>query len=174
MRLRLKLFPCAATLALLVAGFPAAAQTEVKTLGRFGEWSAYTYQENGRPVCYAASSPVKRRGNVAKRGDVFILVTHRPEFEDVGVVTVVAGYPFQPDSSATVTIGNARFTFFTRDETAWARSGDDPKTVLRMKRGNTMIVTGKSKAGTETTDLYSLAGFTKSYETISKACKVRG
>lgn len=173
MRLRLKLFPCAAMLAMLATAVPAAAETEVKTLGRFGDWSTYTYQENGQPVCYAASSPIKRRGNVSKRGDVFFLVTHRPEYNDVGVVTVVAGYPYRPDSSVKITIGRARYNFFTRDETAWANGSDDGKMVRAMKRGNTMKVVGRSKSGTTTTDLYSLAGFTKSYAAISKACKVR-
>lgn len=173
MRLRLKLFPSVASLALLASAVSAAAETEVKTLGRFGDWTAYTYQENGQPVCYMASSPVKRRGNVKGRGDAFFLVTHRPEYHDVGVVTVVAGYPYQQDSTATVSIGRARFTFFTRDETAWANGNDDGKMVGQMKHGNTMTVVGKPKSGSSTTDLYSLSGFTKSYATISKACKVR-
>lgn len=173
MRLRLKLFPSVAILALLASAVPAAAETEVKTLGRFGEWTAYTYQENGQPVCYMASSPVKQRGNVTKRGDVFFLVTHRPEYNDVGVVTVVAGYPYQQDSTAAVAVGRARFNFFTRDETAWANGNDDDKMVRQMKRGNTMTVIGKPKSGSSTTDLYSLSGFTKSYAAISKACKVR-
>jgi hypothetical protein len=173
MRLRLKLVPCVASLALAAFAVPAAAETEVKTLGRFGDWSAYTYQENGRPVCYMSSSPVKRRGTVAKRGDAYFLVTHRPEFNDVGVVTVVAGYAFQPDSTTTVAIGKARFTLFTRNETAWANGNDDGNMVRQMKRGNTLIVTGKAKSGIATTDLYSLAGFSKAYDAISKSCKVR-
>ncbi len=172
MRLRPRLFPSVAILALLAAA-PAAAGTEVKTLGRFGDWTAYTYQENGHPVCYAASSPVKTEGKVAKRGDAFFLVTHRPEFNDVGVVTVVAGYPFQKDSSATVSVGKARLAFFTRDETAWANDNQDDDMVRQMKRGNTMTVAGKAKSGGATTDRYSLAGFAKSYAAISKACKVR-
>lgn len=174
MRLCLKLFPCVACLALVAAAVPAAAETEVRTLGRFGDWTAYAYQENGHPVCYASSSPVKRRGNVAKRGDAFFLVTHRPEFTDVGVVTVVAGYAFVPESTATVTVGKARFSFFTRNETAWASGSDDGNMVRQMKRGDTLVVDGKAKTGTATTDVYSLAGFSKSYDAISKACKVRG
>lgn len=174
MRLRPRLFPCVAIVALLAAG-SAAAQTDVKPLGRFGEWSAYTYQENGNPVCYAASSPTRSRGKVAKRGDVFFLVTHRPEFNDVGVVTVVAGYAYAPDSNAEIAIGKTGFRFFTRDETAWANSDDDPRMVAAMKRGSTMTVSGTSKdGGATTTDTYSLMGFTKAYEAISRACKVKG
>ncbi len=172
MRFRPKLVPCVALLGLLAA-LPAEAQTEVKSLGRFGDWSTYTYLENGNPVCYAASSPKRKRGNVKKRGDVFFLITHRPEYNDVGVVTVVAGYAYASDSTVNVKVGKTRFRFFTRDETAWANGDDDGKMVATMKRGSSMTVTGRSKSGTTTTDTYSLAGVTKAYEAISSACKIK-
>lgn len=174
MRYRPKLVSGAAILALLAAATPAAAQSEVKSLGRFGDWSAYTYQENGNPVCYVASSPTRRQGNVKSRGDVFFLVTHRPEYNDVGVVTVVAGYAYAPDSTVEVKIGRSDFRFFTRDETAWANGSDDRATVNAMKRGNTMTVSGRSKSGAATSDTFSLMGLTKAYQAISAACKVKG
>lgn len=173
MRIRPKLASGLATLALLTAA-PAAAQTEVKSLGRFGDWSAYSYQENGNPVCYAASSPRARSGKVKGRGDAFFLVTHRPEFNDVGVVTVVTGYAYAPDSTVEVTVGRAKFRFFTRDETAWANGADDRAMVNAMKRGNTMTVVGRAKGGGGTTDVFSLSGLTKAYQAINAACKVKG
>lgn len=172
MRFRPKLVSGAALLALLAA-VPAVAQTEVRSLGRFGDWSTYTYLENGNPVCYAASSPTRSRGNVKSRGDVFFLVTHRPEYDDVGVVTMVAGYAYAPDTTVTVAVGRTKFRFFTRDETAWANGNDDKTAVRTMKRGSSMTVTGRSKSGTTTTDTFSLMGLTKAYQAISAACKVK-
>jgi len=172
MRLRLLLSPCAAALFALSAA-TALAQSEVKALGRYGDWAGYSYSENGHPVCYAASAPVKSRGAVGKRGEVFFLVTHRPEFDDVGVVTMVSGYTFKDDSHATVKIGGTRFRFFTREETAWANGSDDKAVVRAMKRGNTMVVTGRNRKGVLSTDLFSLLGFTKTYQAISAACGVK-
>lgn len=172
MRFRPKLVSGFALLALLAAA-PAVAQTEVRSLGRFGDWSTYTYLENGNPVCYAASTPTRSRGNVKSRGDVFFLVTHRPEYDDVGVVTIVAGYPYAADSTVAVAVGKTKFRFFTRDETAWANGKDDRAAVAAMKRGNTMTVSGRSKSGVATTDTFSLSGLTKAYQAISSACKVK-
>ncbi|MBN2751129.1 MAG: hypothetical protein JXQ84_00320 [Rhodospirillaceae bacterium] len=163
---------CVVSTVFAVSMAMALAQSEVTALGRFGDWASYSYSENGRPVCYAASAPVKSRGKIGKRGEVFFLVTHRPEFDDIGVVTVVSGYAFKDDSHATVKIGGTSFRFFTRDETAWANGADDKAVVRAMKRGKTMLVKGRNRSGTLTTDLYSLLGFTKAHQAISKACGV--
>jgi hypothetical protein len=42
-----------------------------------------------------------------------------------------------------------------------------------MRRGSTMTVTGMSSKGTQTTDTFSLSGFSKAYEAIGKACNVK-
>ena len=47
----------------------------------------------------------------------------------------------------------------------------DDLLIKGMKRGTTMIVKGISSRGTNTTDTYSLRGFTASYKAISKICK---
>jgi len=151
----------------------AEAQSKVKTLGRYGDWAGYTYTENGKPVCYIASTPVKSTGKVAKRGDALFLVTHRPEFEDIGVVTAVAGYTFRNGSRPRVKIGGLEYSFFTKDGTAWANGEDDQKVVRAMRRGRTMLVRGETQRGVKTSDQYSLIGFTKAYEAISAACNVR-
>jgi hypothetical protein len=164
---------CLVGLALAVVATPALAQSKVKTLGRYGDWAGYTYKENGHPVCYAASAPVKSTGKVAKREDTLFLVTHRPEYDDIGVVTAVAGYSFRKDAKASVKIGGLHFKFFTRDGTAWASGRDDKKVVKAMRKGRTMLVRGQTSRGVRTSDQYSLIGFTKAYKAISRACNVR-
>jgi hypothetical protein len=73
-----------------------------------------------------------------------------------------------------VRIGSEKFTLFTDGETAWSRSPkDDKQLVDAMRRGNSMVIVGMSSKGTQTTDTYSLTGFSKAYEAIGKACNVK-
>jgi hypothetical protein len=163
-------FALAAFLALLAA----VRAEEVKPLGGFEKWNAFTYQEAGKPVCYAASQPTESKGNYAKRGEVFLLVTHRPAAKATDVVSLVAGYDYKPGSEVEVAIGKDSFRLFTEGERAWAKdAGTDKAMVQAMARGASMAVKGTSSRGTETTDVFSLAGFGKAYQAIGRACGIK-
>lgn len=160
---------CAAVVA---AAAPAMA-ADPEVLGSYTDWTAYTYTENGNKVCYMASQPKKAQGDYDQRGDVFVLVTHRPADNTDNVVSIVAGYPYQEDSDVNVDIDGKDYTLFTHGERAWARdSATDDRLVQNMRAGRNMTVVGTSSRGTKTTDTYSLSGFTAAHEAISKACGV--
>ncbi|MBB4267175.1 invasion associated locus B family protein [Roseospira visakhapatnamensis] len=144
---------------------------DVKTIEKFKDWTAYTYEEQGSTVCYMASQPTKEEGNYSVRGDVYAIVSHRPKEGATNVVSFMAGYPFKDKSEVTVTIdGNTSFTLFTHEENAWAYDEDDARLVAAMRAGGRMVVKGTSTRGTLTTDTYSLMGFTNAHGAISKAC----
>ncbi|HLI12219.1 MAG TPA: invasion associated locus B family protein [Alphaproteobacteria bacterium] len=143
-------------------------------LGSFGDWQALTYKEGKDDVCYVASLPKKSEGHQSKPGETNILVTHWPAQKNIGVISVTAGYEYKKDSDVELDIGSDKFNLFTRGKTAWARSGDDAKIVKAMKSGRDLTAHGQTTKGTKTTDIYSLNGFTKAYETASKACGVQG
>ncbi|MEO5374030.1 MAG: invasion associated locus B family protein [Alphaproteobacteria bacterium] len=151
---------------------PAVAQ-DVTTIGTRGDWTAYSFKEGKGKVCYAASLPARSEGNYAKRGDVFALVTHRPAEKSFGVVSIVAGYSYKPDSPVEMAIGDKMFKLISHGETAWASGSDDKAIVAAMKNGNSMQVRGKSARNTETTDMFSLKGFSAALDTIDKACGTR-
>jgi hypothetical protein len=150
----------------------AAAAEQPKTIGTFEAWDALTFDEGGGLVCYASSEPVQAEGNYAKRGKVYALVTHRPARKSRGVVTIMAGYAYKAGGDVTAAIGGQTFTLFASGEAAWADDATDPKLVAAMKAGSEMVVRGVSSRGTKTTDTYSLAGFSRAYAAIGKACGV--
>lgn len=161
---------------LLVFGLVAApaAWAADKALGLFGEWGAQTFTEDGKTGCSMWSKPTKDEGKYKKRGAIYAYVTHRPWDKRLNEVSFAIGYTFKKDSTVRVGIGGEKFTLFTDGDTAWSRTPKDDKAlVAAMKRGNSMVVNGRSSKGTQTTDTYSLTGFTKAYETMSKACKVK-
>ena len=156
---------------LFVATTANAAQPNL--LGEYGDWTAWSYTEGGKTVCYMASTPKKDEGKYTKRGDIYVLVTHRPAEKSFDEVSFVAGYTYNPKAALTVKIGNKTFsnTFTDKDKGWMVNTDEDKKLVEAMKRGDRMIVDGQSNRGTATKDTYSLKGFTTAYKTISAKCK---
>ena len=151
-------------------GIAAAATPQI--LGEYGDWIAYYYRDNAGPVCYMASTPKKDEGKYSKRGDIFVVVTHRPNEKSYDVVNINAGYTYKKNTQVELKIGAKTFYLFTDGDKAWAmKDKDDKDIVAAMKRGSRMIVDGVSSRGTKTKDTYSLTGFTSAYKAISNKCK---
>ena len=138
-----------------------------------GDWEAYTTFENKRLVCYMGAEPQKTQGKYTKRGQTFLLITHRPSEKSKNVISLRAGYTYKKSSEVKMVIGKERFELFTNGQWAFAAdAGTDNKLVKSMIRGAELIVRGVSSRGTRTTDTYSLKGFTAAYKAIGKACKI--
>ena len=145
---------------------------ERKELGIFGDWTAYKMTENGSPVCYMVSMPTKSTGKYKRRGDIFLIVSHRPKSKSFNVLSMTAGYNYKKDSQATIQIDKKeKVTLFTQEDSAWAQTSKEDNQLYRMmKAGNKAVVIGKSSLGNITTDTFSLKGFTKAANAIDKAC----
>ena len=63
-----------------------------QVLGEYGDWVAYYYRDSAGPVCYMASTPKKDEGKYTKRGDIYAVVTHRPNEKSFDVVNFNAGH----------------------------------------------------------------------------------
>jgi invasion protein IalB len=171
--LKIKSVTCAVAVWVVgaVVGAPAMAQNP-HPIGSYGDWQALTFEEGGKAGCYVIAEPTKKEGNYTSRDDVYALVTHRPADDKLNVFTIIAGYTYQDQSTVTLEIGDEKFSLSTKDNTAWAADEDDPRIVEALKKGAGMVVRGVSSRGTETTDTYSLTGFTRAYNAIGEACKL--
>ena len=158
---------------LALLGWISPAQAEApKVIGEYGDWIAYYYRDKAGPVCYMASTPKKDEGKYAKRGDIYVVVTHRPNEKSFNVVNINAGYTYKVSSEAEMKIGAQTFSLFTNGDTAWAMTPEQDESIVNaMKRGSRMIVNGTSFKGTKTKDTYSLNGFSSAYKAISNKCK---
>lgn len=162
---------CLIVVLTLAAGLGPAAAQGIQRIGDFEDWSAFQFTEDGKPACYMASQPKKAEGDYTKRGDIYAIVTHRPSEDRRDEVSIVAGYPYKKDSSVEVAVGDRTFQLFTQDDSAWAPDKDGDRALIQaMIKGTSMVVKGTSSRGTLTTDTYSLRGFTRAYQAISKAC----
>lgn len=164
---------------LAAAAGPAMAAEKRDLIGSFRDWDAIqSVNTKGQKTCYILSSPkdteISRSG--ARRGDIYMTVTHRPAYDVTGEVNVVVGYPLKAGSEMRVNIdGKHSFRLFTEGNGAWAYDPqDDADLVKRMKAGLRLVARGVSHRGTRTADTYSLSGFTAAYNAISKACGTDG
>lgn len=167
-----------ALLPLMATAIPTPGQAaDTKTLGLFGPWTAYSFTENGKQVCYMAARPQKAEGNFASRGDIYALITHRPAQKSLNVFSIVAGYLYSTDSEdlVQVSIGKRSFKLFTQGERAWTQDDktDQALTEAIRKGGAEMVVRGKSIRNAETTDTYALTGAAKALEAIDSACGIK-
>ena len=156
-----------------VLGMPQimAAQT---LLGSSRDWDAFVVTEGKAKSCYMRAAPGKSEPAGAKRGEVYLFITHRPASKVVNEVSVIVGYPFKPGSTTTLTIGKQKFSMFTEGDGAWVeKPADEARLIVAMKQGDRVTLSGVSARGTKTTDTYSLAGFSAALKTINKACGVK-
>jgi hypothetical protein len=120
------------------------------------------------------SRPKKMEGDFTKRGDVFLLVTHRPAERSFDVVNFIAGYPYAEHSEVQVQVGKQSFRLFSKDEQAWARDENTDRAIAQsLRQGTTLVVRGTSLRGSRTTDTFSLAGSGSAYQAIGEACAER-
>lgn len=162
--------------ALLLASLPlsGAGAAEPRLIGVFRDWNAFRLDEATGPVCWMVSRPKKMEGDFTKRGDVFLLITHRPAERSYDVVSFIAGYPFAEHAEVTVQVGKQSFKLFSKDEQAWARDENTDRAIAQSLRlSSTLVVRGTSLRGSRTTDTFSLAGSAGAYQAIGDACAER-
>ncbi|MBX3453901.1 invasion associated locus B family protein [Ferrovibrio sp.] len=149
----------------------AATPPETKRLGSFKSWQAYQLDGKDGRICYLHGLPAKQEPASARRGEIYLLVTHKPAKNVRNEVSIFFGYTLKDKSSVEAVIDKDALSLFTHEQAAWARDPEtDAKLVENFKRGRQLVVKGESDRGTKTTDTYDLSGFSDALKTIDKAC----
>ena len=154
--------------------FSLTAEEAPSIIGEYRYWTSLKYKENKKLVCFMSSSPIKviNKPKNVRRGDIYMLVTHRTATKVRDEVSIYFGYPLKKGSKVNISIDGKKYKMFTKDSTAWASdSRTDRSIVQSMRSGDKLVVNGVSSKGTKTKDTYSLSGFTASHKAISKACR---
>ena len=144
----------------------------------FKKWCAGEHIENDIKSCVMVSMPIANTGKppYKRRGEIYTTIYHIPSQESIGVVYVTTGYSYKKDSVVKIKIDKKKPYEFNNIEDDTAFSDDenvDKQVIIEMKKGTRMKIIGFSSRGTETTDTYSLSGFTAAYNYISKLCNVK-
>lgn len=162
---------------LMLYSFPCFAQNlidskKVQHIGVFDDWNAYIFENKRDKVCYVASMPLKSSGEYTRRGDVFLIISHRPKEKLFDVLTFVAGYTYLPRSEVQFRVGNVKASLFTSEDTAWAKNIKTDKEIAKaMNKAVRLTVRGKTIEGVETYDVFSMRGFNDAMEAINRLCR---
>lgn len=161
----------AAALAVSFA-MPAMAQSAPKPIKQHKAWGAFSYDDaNAGKICYILSIPTQMEPAERNHGDVFFLVSQKPDGSNGFEPQFEVGYPLAPNADVTVSVDGQSFEMFSSGNNAWLKDVErEPELVAAMRAGSTMRVSGRSTRGTNTSYTYSLSGVTAALSEVQN-CK---
>jgi hypothetical protein len=151
----------------------AASATKEKTLGTFGAWRAYTYNEGGQTVCYMVTTKIVKSSGLKKRATPYLMISHRPVEASTDVISYGAGTQLDSKRGVKVRIGKSLFDLFSVRDIAWARDArTDHKLVAAIRNApSAQISSFPDKKGAKAlNDQFDLSGAVAAYHAIGKAC----
>jgi Invasion associated locus B (IalB) protein len=139
------------------------------------DWSVFT---DGDPKeCWGVSAPkesvAEKDGQPVQvsRSDILLFVTYRIG-GGAGEVSFTGGYPFAEGSTVSMAIADDKFDLFTDGEWAWPASPEaDAALLAAMRNGTEAVLVARSARGNQTTDRFSLRGFTAASDEAQKQCQ---
>ena len=147
------------------------AEENLKSVGKFKDWESFVLLQEGNKVCFAQSIPVVRAPKKIKRNPSRLFVSFRPAENIKNEISVTNGYEFKLKALVTAKSGKKNYDLFSKGRFAWVvNSKDEEKLIVTMKKASRLMIIGNSEKGDQTTDHYSMMGFTKAYKTAKKSC----
>ena len=144
---------------------------DLKSLGKFKDWESFVLTQEGSEVCFAQSIPIVRAPKKLKRDPSRLFVSFRPSEKIKNEVSVTNGYEFKIKAPVTAKSGKKNFDLFSKGRFAWVVDNkDELKLIVTMKKASRLMIIGNTDKGEQTTDHYSMMGFTKAYNTAKKSC----
>ena len=147
------------------------ANENLKSLGKFKDWESFVLSQEGNKICFAQSIPVIRAPKKLKRDPSRLFVSFRPGEKIKNEVSVTNGYEFKLKAPVVAKSGKKTYDLFSKGRFAWVvDTEDENKLIITMKKASRLMIIGNTNKGDQTTDHYSMMGFTKAYNTAKKNC----
>ncbi len=149
----------------------ASAQT-AKEIATYSDWTVHVYSDPSKKICFVSSQPTDKLPKNVKRGVVVFYISHWPKQKVKNEISVDVGYPLKKESQPVAVIGSESFKFIVKSDKAFVETPEmEKKMFAAMKVGSTMVLTGVSRRGTQTTDSYSLSGLSAALKKLETECK---
>ena len=147
------------------------AEDNLKSLGKFKDWESFVLSQDGNKTCFAQSIPVVRAPKKLKRDPSRLFVSFRPAENIKNEISVTNGYDFKLKAPIQAKSGKKSYDLFSKGRFAWVVDNkDEAKLIVTMKKASRLMIIGNTNKGDQTTDHYSMMGFTKAYNTAKKNC----
>ena len=146
-------------------------EENLKSIGKFKDWESFVLSQEGSKICFAQSMPVVRAPKKIKREPSRLFVSFRPNENINNEISVTNGYEFKPKAPVAAKSGKKSYDLFSKGRFAWVvDSKDEAKLIVTMKKASRLMIIGNTDKDEQTTDHYSMMGFTKAYNTAKKNC----
>ena len=163
-------FAAAATAIVLLSAAPALAQ-QVKLIGEFRSWSAYSATEQTGPVCFALTRPTEVAPQPDEYTEAYLYLTHRPSLGVRNELNLVAGFNFAADTPATASVGGQTFDLFTAKDAAWLLNpGQNDALASALRAGSEVVIEGTTDKGIKVSETFSLSGATAASRALEGEC----
>ena len=147
------------------------AEENLKKIGKFKDWESFVLMQGESKVCFAQSTPIVKAPKKFKRDPSRLFVSFRPAENIKNEISVTNGYEFKLKTPVTAKSGKKVYDLFSKGRFAWVVDNEDEaKLIVTMKKASRVMIIGNSDKGNQTTDHYSMMGFTKAYNAAKKAC----
>ena len=141
-----------------------------RSTGKYKNWQSFTAETDKGKICFAETLPTKRAPAAVKREKSKLFVTFRPSENIKDEVSLTSGHQYKA-STVIAKSGKRSYVFFSKENFAWILDDQEEKQFIQlMKKASNIIVKARTVKGAETTDHYSMMGFTKAYNTARKNC----
>ena len=146
-------------------------EENLKSIGKFKEWESFVLSQEGSKICFAQSKPVIRAPKKLKREPSRLFVSFRPSENIKNEISVTNGYEFKLKAPVEAKSGKKSYDLYSKGRFAWVVDNEDEaKLIVTMKKASRLMIIGNTDKGDQTTDHYSMMGFTKAYKTAKKSC----
>ena len=147
------------------------AEENLKSIGKYKDWESFILSQDGNKTCFAQSIPVVRAPKKLKRDPSRLFVSFRPAENIKNEISVTNGYEFKLKAPVAAKSGKKSYDLFSKGRFAWVvDSEDESKLIVTMKKASRLMIIGMTEKDDQTTDHYSMMGFTKAYNTAKKSC----
>tara|TARA_Y100000590_G_scaffold149182_1_gene171429 strand:- start:1223 stop:1729 length:507 start_codon:yes stop_codon:yes gene_type:complete len=147
------------------------AEENLKSVGKFKDWESFILSKDGNKICFAQSVPVVRAPKKLKRDPSRLFVSFRPAENIKNEISVTNGYEFKIKAPVKAKSGKKSYDLFSKGKFAWVVDNDDEKKLITtMKKASRLMIIGNTQKDDQTTDHYSMMGFTKAYNAARKSC----
>jgi len=147
------------------------ADENLKSIGKYKDWESFILSKEGNKICFAQSIPVVRAPKKLIREPSRLFISFRPDENIKNEISVTNGYEFKLKTPVAAKSGKKIYDLFSKGRFAWVvDSKDEAKLITTMKKASRLMIIGNTNKGDQTTDHYSMMGFTKAYNTAKKSC----
>ena len=144
---------------------------QVKKLGKHKDWETYVINNATGKICFAQSKPVLQSPKNNPR-EARLFISFRPGENITNEISITSGYEYNSQNTVSAISGKNIYKFdIIRESFAWiADNKFENRMIKTMKKGSRIMVKAHNKKGSQTTDHYSLLGFTKAYKATKANC----